>query len=173
MKFFFGVLASLAGLAFAAAALAFSGVISVAADQYGPADSRIDSALNQASRASIHRHAPRAKNPLADDRAAPAEGLVEFREDCIFCHGAGRIPPSEFAAGLNPGAPPLASKEIQSMSDGELFWVISHGVRATGMPAFSTSKDQKEIWKIIAFSRHLPKLTDEETRRLRAADGDQ
>ena len=58
------------------------------------------------------------------------------------------------------------------MTDGELFWVISHGVRATGMPAFSTSKNQKEIWEIVAFARRLPNLTDEETRRLRDTAGD-
>lgn len=172
MKFLLGVLASLLGMALVAASLAFSGVISVAADQYGSLDARVDSVLNNASRASIRRHASRETNPFGDDRAAAVEGLSEFRQNCITCHGAGRIPPGEFAAGLNPGPPSLASKEIQSMSDGELFWAISHGIRATGMPAFSTTKDEKEIWRIVAFTRRLPKLTFEETERLRAASDD-
>ena len=58
------------------------------------------------------------------------------------------------------------------MSDGELFWVVSHGIRSTGMPAFGGSKDEKDIWRIVAFARRLPTLTEEETRRLRAS-GDQ
>jgi mono/diheme cytochrome c family protein len=172
MKFLLGVLASLLGMAFLAASLAFSGVVSVAATQYGPMDARVDSLLNVASRASIRRHATRATNPLAGDRAALGEGLAEFRESCVGCHGAGKIPPAEFAAGLNPGAPSLDSKEIQSMTDGELFWVISNGIRATGMPAFSGSKDEKDIWKIVAFARHLPQLTDEDTKQLRATGED-
>jgi len=172
MKLLLGALASLLGMALVAAALAFSGVISVAATQYGPVDARVDSLLNVASRASIRRHATRATNPVGSDRAALGEGLAEFRNSCIACHGAGKIPPAEFAAGLNPAAPSLESKDIQSMTDGELFWVVSHGVRATGMPAFSGSKDEKEIWKIVAFARHLPQLTDEETKQLRAMGDD-
>jgi mono/diheme cytochrome c family protein len=35
------------------------------------------------------------------------------------------------------------------------------------MPAFSTTKSEKEIWRIVAFLRHLPQLTDVERERLR------
>jgi len=171
-KLLLGSLAGLLGMALLGAALAFSGVISVAANPSGPIDARADSLLNAISRASIRRHGVRAANPFAGDRAAAGEGLGEFRESCLACHGAGRVPPAEFAAGLNPGAPSLDSKEIQSMSDGELFWVVSHGIRSTGMPAFGGSKDEKDIWRIVAFARRLPTLTEEETRRLRAS-GDQ
>jgi mono/diheme cytochrome c family protein len=157
-------------MAILAASLALSGTISVAANSYGTIDARADSVLNAVSLASIRRHASRASNPLAGDRAAIGEGLLGFRESCLSCHGAGRIPPAEFAAGLNPGAPALDSKEIQSMSDGELFWVVSHGIRATGMPAFSGTKDEKQIWQILSFARRLPKLTEEETRLLRVLD---
>jgi mono/diheme cytochrome c family protein len=100
------------------------------------------------------------------------EGLAQFRESCLGCHGAGKIPPAEFAAGLNPGAPSLDSKEVQSLSDGELFWVVSHGIRATGMPAFSGTKDEKEIWKIVTFARRLPQLTDEEREQLHSSGDD-
>ena len=172
MKFLSGVLASLLGLAILGALVAFSGVVSVAADPSGAIDARVDSLLGTASRASIRRHASRAANPFAADRTVLGEGLVEFRESCMTCHGAGKIAPSEFAAGLNPGAPSLGSQEIQSMSDGELFWVVSNGIRATGMPAFSGSKDEKDIWKIVAFVRQLPRLTEEETRPLRSEGGD-
>jgi mono/diheme cytochrome c family protein len=54
------------------------------------------------------------------------------------------------------------------MSDGELFWVVSHGIRATGMPAFSGARDEKDIWKIVAFARRLPQLTEEERTLLRS-----
>jgi mono/diheme cytochrome c family protein len=169
MKVLLAILASLLGMALAAAALALSGVISVAANSFGSVDARADAVLYAVSRASIRRHAARLVNPFTGDRAAAAEGLAEFRESCLDCHGAGKAPPAEFAAGLNPGAPSLDSKEIQSMSDGELYWVVSHGIRATGMPAFSGSKDEQEIWKLVTFARRLPALTAEETRELRAS----
>lgn len=168
MKYLLGGLATLLAIAVLAAAVAFSGAVSVAANQYGPLDARADSLLGSVSRASIRRHAARLANPFAGDRGAAGEGLAAFRESCLSCHGAEKASPAEFAAGLNPGAPALDSKEIQSMSDGELFWVVSHGIRATGMPAFAGSKDETEIWKIVAFARHLPRLTEEERRLLRA-----
>ena len=166
-SFFVGAVSTVLGMALAGAALGFSGLVPVAADHYGAMDSRLDSVLGHLSRASIRRHAPRSTNPVGDDPVALAEGLDDYRESCLSCHGAGRIAPGEFAAGLNPPAPSLGSKDVQSLSDGELFWVISHGIRATGMPAFSTTRDEKEIWRIAAFLRHLPRLTDAETGRLR------
>ena len=168
MKHVLIFLASMLGAALLAAAAALSGVISVAANHYGSFDARADALLNAVSRASIRRHASRAANPFTGDRAATVEGLAGFRESCLSCHGAGAVAPAEFAAGLNPGAPGLDSPAIQAMSDGELFWVVSHGIRATGMPAFAGSKDEKEIWKIVAFTRRLPHLTEEETKSLRA-----
>ena len=33
------------------------------------------------------------------------------------------------------GAPDLRLSDIQSMSDGEIFWVIHNGIRFTAMPA--------------------------------------
>ena len=167
MKCFLGGGIAVLAMALGAAALAFSGLVPVAADRYGPMDSRLDSALGRVSRASIRRHAPRSVNPVGNDPAAVAEGLDAYRESCLSCHGAGQIAPAEFAAGLNPPAPSLSSKEIQAMSDGELFWTISHGIRATGMPAFSSSREDREIWKIAAFLRKLPRLTDAEAERLR------
>jgi hypothetical protein len=39
------------------------------------------------------------------------------------------------------------------------------------MPAYSPTHDEKEIWEMVAFIRHLPEITDEETARLKAEAG--
>lgn len=166
-RFLAGAIAAPLGMALVGTAVALSGLVPVAADHDGAMDARLDSLLGRISRASIRRHASHAQNPVGEAPAALGEGLDEYRESCLTCHGAGRIAPGEFAAGLNPPAPSLDSNDIQAMSDGELFQVISHGIRATGMPAFSSSRDEREIWKIAAFLRHLPRLTGAETERLR------
>jgi mono/diheme cytochrome c family protein len=70
------------------------------------------------------------------------------------------------AKGLNPSAPELQSSDTQAMSDGELFWTVKHGIRMTGMPAFAPTHTDAQIWKIVAFVRHLPNLTPEETAEL-------
>lgn len=116
----------------------------------------------------IGRAAPRQHNPFDRNPAAIAVGLDHYRENCVGCHGAPDVEPAELAKGLHPGAPELW-KDSEEMADGELFWTIRQGVRMTGMPAFAPTHTDQEIWKIVAFVRHLPHLTGEETAKLRSA----
>jgi len=167
MRFLFGVLFGAAAIVVGAIVVASSGRIDVAATQHGGWNDRLDRWLFRVSSRSIERHAPAATNPFAADPAAAAVGLAHYRENCVDCHGARDVDTSEFAKGLNPGAPMLDMDDVQRMSDGQLFWVISNGVRATGMPAFSPTHSPEEIWKIVAFVRHLPKLSDTEVATLK------
>ena len=96
-----------------------------------------------------------------------ATGLDHYRENCVMCHGAPDVDPGELAPGLNPPAPRLQSRGTQSMTDGELFWTIKYGVRMTGMPAFEPTHTDEQLWKIVAFVRHLPDLTPAEKDALR------
>lgn len=115
---------------------------------------------------SRERRAPHQSDPYTN-AAAIATGLDHYRENCVMCHGAPDVNPGEAAMGLNPSAPELQSPDTQAMSDGELFWTIKHGVRMTGMPAFAPTHSDKQIWKIVAFVRHLPDLTTNEKAMLR------
>lgn len=121
---------------------------------------------------SVERHAPRAQNPYAGDPAAIAAGMDHYRENCLTCHGAPGILATEVAKGLNPPPPSLGSEESDT-PDGELFWVTKHGIRLTSMPAFGPTHTDEEIWKIVAFVRHLPDLTREEKDFLREATTDE
>jgi mono/diheme cytochrome c family protein len=86
--------------------------------------------------------------------------------DVPWCSGRGRR--RELSKGLNPPAPSLGKGE-NGTPDGELFWVIKHGIRMTAMPAFGPTHTDEEIWKIVTFLRHLPDLTKEERDSLQAA----
>ena len=72
---------------------------------------------------------------------------------------------AEFAQGMNP-IPPDIDGPLQGYSDGQLFWVIKNGIRATGMPAFAVNHTDEEIADITAFVRHTPRLTPEERKEL-------
>lgn len=133
----------------------------------------MDDLLGYASRRSIAHHAKDASNPFRDDIAALAVGLDHYKDNCLACHAAPGFASSELAQGLNPLAPKLTTDRIQKMSDGELFWVVSNGIRMTGMPAFSPTHDEDEIWKMVAFVRHLKGLTDEEKAELGAGRADE
>jgi len=150
----------------AAAALGiWSGVVDVSATAAHPL---LDAVLDRASTRSIRRHAPSGSNPRAGDPAAIAQGLSRYRALCLACHGGPGVDAAEFAAGLHPAAPDLASAKIQAFTDGMLYRTIAQGIGSTGMPAFGPSHTPGELWSLVAFVRHLPRLTDAEKRALAA-----
>jgi mono/diheme cytochrome c family protein len=121
---------------------------------------------------SVEKRAPKEKSPYAGDPAAIAVGFDHYRENCVRCHGAPGVVGAELSKGFNPPAPSLG-KEENDTPDGELFWVIKHGIRMTPMPAFGPTHSDKEMWKIVAFIRHLPNLTAQEQDSLRAATAEE
>lgn len=117
---------------------------------------------------SMARRAPDGKNPFVADANALAVGMDHYRENCVICHGAPDVKPVELAEGLNPAAPKLHTDDSQELKDGEIFYIVKNGIRMTGMPAFGPTHSDEEIWKIVAFVRHLPKLTPPEKNELQA-----
>ena len=115
---------------------------------------------------SIARHASRTANPLAQSPAAAAAGLALYRTHCVMCHGGPGVDPTEGGASLNPPAPGLTLTRVQARSDGELQWIVSNGIRMTGMPAFGASRSEEEVWQLVAALRRLPQLSPEERRAL-------
>lgn len=66
---------------------------------------------------------------------------------------------------------PSLSREDEDAPDGELFWVIKHGLRLTAMPAFGSTYTDEEIWKRVVFLRPWPHLPPEEKALLQAPPG--
>ena len=165
MKVLFGILLGIAILALGVALVFATGSWNVAASAPpGRLESKI--ALFAATR-SIQKRAPSRSNPSAGPDAVRS-GLVHFKENCVMCHGAPGVPEAELGMGLNPPAPDLTLPQIQKMTDGQLFWVVQNGIRMTGMPAFGPTHSEEQIWKIVAFIRHLPEITAAEQQTLKA-----
>jgi mono/diheme cytochrome c family protein len=115
--------------------------------------------------ASVRARAPRGKSAPSDP-ASVAHGREAYRANCLVCHGVPGGAQSAIAAGLNPPVPDLAEPETQQRSDGELFLLLSGGVRLTGMPGFEKSLPEETRWQLVAFLRALPKLGDGELQAL-------
>jgi mono/diheme cytochrome c family protein len=115
---------------------------------------------------SIARHSPRGRNPFAGSPEDARAGLLLLRSECVTCHGAPGADPSAAGASLNPPAPGLTLPRVQARRDGELYWIVSRGIRMTGMPAFGPSRGDREIWQLVAALRRLPRLTETERRAL-------
>jgi mono/diheme cytochrome c family protein len=104
--------------------------------------------------------------PLTDELIAGAR--AHFADHCASCHandGSGR---TTIGQGLYPRAPDMRTAETQSLSDGELFFIIEHGVRLTGMPAWGNDTPESATagWQLVHFIRHLPKLTPDELEEM-------
>jgi mono/diheme cytochrome c family protein len=119
---------------------------------------------------SVQKRAPAGKNPLAGNADAVRGGLAHYKEMCVTCHGAPGVDASEIGEGLNPPAPDLTLSKVQARTDGQLFWLVQNGIRMTGMPAFGPTHKDEEVWKIVAFLRHLPELTPEEEKQLKPSE---
>ena len=53
-------------------------------------------------------------------------------------------------------APPDLKDKIAGWSDAELFQIVQHGVRFTGMPAWPAAGREDEAWAMVAFLRRYP-----------------
>jgi glucose/arabinose dehydrogenase/mono/diheme cytochrome c family protein len=85
------------------------------------------------------------KNPISDPAGARA-GAALYDKNCSGCHG-------NQGEGAIDG-PALNSDAAKKASDGELFWFITHGNPANGMPAWE-SLPEAQRWQLVDFVRAL------------------
>ena len=103
-------------------------------------------------RASLHGIPARPQNT----KASVERGGSHYGLDCSVCHaddGRGERVPGQW---MYPRAADLTSKQVQSYSDQELFWIVQNGIRFTGMPAFGEVETPDHIWDLVNYVRTLP-----------------
>ena len=161
MKSFVWSMVVLVGLlAVGGAIFVFSGSYNVAADV--PHWRLTFLILDEARDRSIEFHSDGITAPPLDEKLADI-GFPHFHEMCRLCHGAPGYDREEFAEGLYPSPPDLASAMfLEDATDAKLYWVVKHGLKMTGMPSFGLTHDEQTLWGIVAFARQLPQLTPED-----------
>ena len=109
------------------------------------------------------------KNPVAPTAEVLKEGMEHFADHCATCHANNGSGETAIGLGLYPRPPDMRLPATQSLTDGELFYIIENGVRLTGMPAWGTGQpDQAEqTWHLVHFIRRLPKLSDHELEEMK------
>ena len=111
-----------------------------------------------------------AQNPIPLSPDVMKESLAHFADHSATCHanhGSGQTP---IGKNLYPKAPDLRLADTQSMSDGELFWLIHNGISFTAMPAWGEGDLDKDLdsWKLVHFIRHLQQLTPDELNQMKS-----
>ena len=117
----------------------------------------------------IPRRARDATNPLAATPEVLEEALAHFADHCASCHGNDGSGNTAIGQNLYPKAPDMRQEGTQSLSDGELFYIIHNGIRFTGMPAWGSGRTEEDqgSWKLVHFIRHLPAITPEEIAEMK------
>lgn len=147
------VLIAAAVLALLGIGFIYSGIFNVAASS---GHWRITTwALNTTMRSSVRTRAAF----TAPKTPADATGLISaanhFNQSCAICHGApGRLP-SAVMQGATPNAPNLATIKGK-YTDGQIFWILKHGIKFTGMPAWPTLVRDDEVKRMTAFVQRIP-----------------
>jgi len=111
-----------------------------------------------------------AQNPIPLNPDVMKESLAHFADHCATCHANDGSGQTAIGKNVYPRAPDLRLADTQSMSDGELFWIIHNGIRFTAMAAWGESDPAEDMgsWKLVHFIRHLPRITPEELDQMKA-----
>src|SRR5213594_2866483 len=100
--------------------------------------------------------AKRLPNPVALTPEVLAEARAHFADHCALCHANDGSGNTEIGQNLYPKAPDMRLPATQSLTDGELFYIIHNGIRLTGMPAWGSAdpRADEDSWKLVYFIRH-------------------
>ena len=99
-----------------------------------------------------------------NDPTRISKGAGQYADMCSACHLAPGMKRTEISQGLYPRAPELRRKT--NLTPAEQFWVVKHGIKMTGMPAWGVTHDDDLLWDMVAFIRKLPELTSEQYETL-------
>ncbi len=107
--------------------------------------------------ASTERNAPEQKNPLPADEANLVAGAQLYVNHCAGCHGLPANPDGQFGRSFNPPVPGFF-KDAPDMPENQNFYIIQHGIRWTGMPAWNKTLSETQTWQLVTFLSNIQKL---------------
>ena len=129
-----------------------------ATDRHNPI---VSWALTTTMNNSVRRQAASIEPPAEFTSAMVAAGAGEYKAMCSHCHGGVGQSRAEWAEVMLPKPPPLA-EAARKWDAKDVFWLVKHGVKMSGMPAFGPTHDDKTIWNIVAFVKALPEMPAEQ-----------
>lgn len=149
------ILAILLGLGAIAAIVVVSGITPITASSgHWTITERF---LAFAMRRSVATHSLGIDVPLLDDPDLVLRGATHYEIGCRSCHGSPGSRQPRIPGAMTPHPPELSSV-VGERRARELFYVVKHGVKFTGMPAWPTQQRDDEVWAVVAFLRTLPDL---------------
>jgi mono/diheme cytochrome c family protein len=76
---------------------------------------------------------------------------------CARCHSTPEGKANIYGQSFYPPAPQLP-KGMAQYTDSQLFWLVKHGIRNTGMPAWGSMLSDEEIWQLVSLLKNSQDL---------------
>ena len=149
-----------------AAAFVYFGVYNVAATDNHTAP--VYWLLDTAMRRSVKERAEGIDVPPLDNAELIERGFRLYRGECEQCHGGPGVAPDAIALGMTP-VPANLVYTAREWKPAEVFWVVRHGIKMAGMPAWEYRLPENDLWAIVAFVRKLPTMAPLEYKAAAAA----
>jgi thiosulfate dehydrogenase len=97
--------------------------------------------------------------PIQQSEANYLAGADLYKQHCAVCHGLPLAPKSAIATGMYPHPPLLfEGKGVTDDEPGESYWKIFNGIRLSGMPGFSKSLSETQMWQMALLVANADKL---------------
>jgi mono/diheme cytochrome c family protein len=113
------------------------------------------------------RHHARPGPPPEFTQSQVVDGFALYQAHCVMCHGGPGVARADWVAGMNP-TPPYIIDAARRFTAPQLYWVVSRGVKMTGMPAWRGVESPAQTWDVVALLESLPYLSQDDYRRLAA-----
>lgn len=97
--------------------------------------------------------------PIQPTEANYLAGAELYKQHCAVCHGLPDSKKTAIATGMYPRPPQLfMGKGVTDDEPGESYWKIFNGFRLTGMPGFSKSLNETQMWQMALLLANADKL---------------
>lgn len=133
-----------------------------------PHTAAVKSLLETMRERSIETRSQRVAMPDLGDEKRITQGAGNYNAMCAGCHLAPGVAETELSSGLYPDPPNLSKEAVDPQ---HAFWVIKHGIKASGMPAWGKSMSDEYVWNLAAFLQVLPKLDEGQFKEMVAHSG--
>ncbi len=104
--------------------------------------------------------------PSTKENTDAGRGL--FLQKCAACHGENGKAQTEFAIAMPTKPADLTRPQVSAFTEGELYSLISDGIKTSGMPAFKGRISDNAIWQIALFVRQLDSAENKSTLAAKA-----
>ncbi|WP_332848122.1 c-type cytochrome [Massilia sp. S19_KUP03_FR1] len=110
---------------------------------------------------SVRHHASAVVAPAPPDAASLRAGAALYKANCVACHGGPGVPMANFAKSMQPSPGPLVDA-ARRWSAPEMYWIVQQGIKTSGMPAWKYHMSDAQIWQVVGFLSHLPRLSPQQ-----------